>query len=214
MFLLLYPLLREYKSLVLKRFALHQLTWATIGTGVLLGILLRISTWCVLIFLGVTRLPTTDGPIYNEMPFTGFECPPVWALLMLVIVLAMLTPIVEEAINRGLILHWLLTKGRRVAIVGSALLFAIFHTPENIPLAFAFGLFAAVYVLNSGNLWGAVIAHSTFNGLNALDWLCFRIVWQPSGQSRALLIVATVAMMIGIAATLASIRLIKKRTTA
>lgn len=213
LFALLYPLLCEHKATILERFALQWLTWKLIATAVLLGVLLRITNWCVLIVFGIARLPTTDGPIFNEMPFTGFECPPASALLSLVIVLAMITPLVEETINRGLILHWLLAKGHWVAIVASALLFAIYHVPESIPFAFAFGLYAAVFVLNTGNLWGAVIAHATFNGLNALDWLCFQIVWQPSGQSTTLIIVATFASMVGIATTIASIQIVNKRTT-
>ncbi|MEQ8207733.1 MAG: CPBP family intramembrane glutamic endopeptidase [Woeseia sp.] len=210
---LLLPLLREHKATVLERLNFQQLTWKLIGTGLLLGVLLRISNWCALIILGVVQLPTTDAPIFNEMPITGFQCPPVSALLSLVTIFAMLTPVVEEALNRGLILHWLLVRGRRVAIVLSAFFFAIFHAPEDIPFAFGFGLFAAVYVLNSGNLWGAIIAHGTFNGLNALDWLCFRIVWQPSGQSTTLVLIAAFALAIGIATTVTSFRIVRKRTT-
>ena len=210
---LLSPALMPYRAVILDRFQLKQLTWRVVSAAVLLGVLLRISYWCALIVSGVAGLPATDARLI-EPPLLGFECPDVSVLLSLIIVLAIMTPIVEEAINRGLILHWLLANGRWQAIVVSAILFAIFHVPEGIPFAFGFGLFAAVYVLNSGHLWGATIAHGTYNGLIALDWLCFQIVWRPSSQSSALILVAATALAIGIAAITACGRIVSKRTTA
>ncbi len=91
------------------------------------------------------------------------------------LVMVLMTPVVEEIINRGLFLCALLRQNRMIAVFVSAALFAVFHVLENMVFAFMFGIVSAILVLQSGSLWGAIVAHSFYNVLDVIDGECVRI---------------------------------------
>jgi membrane protease YdiL (CAAX protease family) len=84
-----------------------------------------------------------------------------WPLLALVVVAA---PLVEEFLFRGLVYRGLRRTARpAVAVVGSALIFAIVHPPVSFAPVFVLGLAAAWGLERTGSLWTPIFAHATYN---------------------------------------------------
>jgi membrane protease YdiL (CAAX protease family) len=96
--------------------------------------------------------------------------------------MAVLAPIIEETVHRGFILFGMLPYGKKAAIAGSAVLFALMHLVSSYAATFFAGLVFAVLAFNYRALWGPMIAHATYNCATLLDWHCFRIVWHPSAS--------------------------------
>ena len=92
------------------------------------------------------------------------------SLLMLLFTGAVLGPIGEKLVFRGVVQTGLRKYRHWVALFGSSLMFAAIHGPSVIFVnAFVMGLvFGAVYQL-SGAIWIAILLHVTYNGLN-LVW--------------------------------------------
>ena len=112
-------------------------------------------------------------------PEYHFACGNTMILFLAIPVMAIATPVVEEIIHRGLILHSLLPRGKFLAVTVSAGAFAIFHRPETIPLAFIFGLIAALQMLHYQTLWAVVITHGTVNLMTVISNTCIGGTWQP-----------------------------------
>jgi membrane protease YdiL (CAAX protease family) len=89
-------------------------------------------------------------------------------------------PVVEEIAHRGILLAGLAPFGIVTAVLGSSLVFAILHTSFIAP--FVFGMLAASLALRSGALWIPVIAHSTFNLMNALEAACLHVTATGDGR--------------------------------
>jgi membrane protease YdiL (CAAX protease family) len=171
--------------------------WRRIAVQALaIGILLRGAAWCIAIaaaYLGM------HGPLSSTPsgPFFWWRCPSWNYLLLSLTVLALLTPVVEETLNRGVILGSLLAGKRQMAIPLSAALFAGFHAPNNLAIAFLFGITAARMMIRDRRLLGPVMAHATFNGLTLLDWDCLNGSWSPANASlpaAVTLVIAAVAI--------------------
>jgi len=209
--LLLAPVLRDHRGIILNKLQFDALNPIAIRSGILLGLLLRISYWGGMLAVFALSLPGRTEDIASDTAHIWFSCPRASTLALHILVLSLATPLIEETIFRGWLLHWLLPKGRWFAIVTTATLFASFHHWQSVPFAFVFGIFAAVYVLNTGSLWGALIAHATFNSLIALDWLCLRYVWLPTAQSSTTVLVGIAAFCIGTPALAISIKLVRSR---
>ena len=80
-----------------------------------------------------------------------------------------LGPIVEELMFRRLVLSRLLPYGQKVAIVGSALLFALFHgNLAQILYAFAVGLILGYLYIGTGRLRYPILMHITLNFLGSI----------------------------------------------
>lgn len=71
--------------------------------------------------------------------------------------------LVEESVFRGTLLPALASRGPWVAVVGSAIVFALFHRSlDPLPLVMktAFGLVLGAATVRTGSLWPAAIAHA------------------------------------------------------
>lgn len=81
-------------------------------------------------------------------------------LVLYGITIAVIPPIVEELLFRGMILHSLRKYGDGFAIVGSALLFGLYHG-NFVQMVFAFiaGLVMALVVVRTGSLWTSILIH-------------------------------------------------------
>lgn len=90
-------------------------------------------------------------------------------MLLLLFTGAVLGPIGEELVFRGVIQSALEKHGSWVALIGSSLLFAAIHGPSVIfVVAFVMGFFfGAVYRL-SGSIWPAITLHIVYNGLTLI----------------------------------------------
>ncbi len=92
-------------------------------------------------------------------------------LLVLIVVIA--APIVEELFFRGLVLRSFERKwGTAWAIVGSSAVFAAAHLePLQFPALFIFGVVAAILATRSGRLGPGMWAHMAFNGVAVITLL-------------------------------------------
>ena len=78
--------------------------------------------------------------------------------------LTLLTPLGEELIFRGVLTNALLRHGPVIAVVGSALVFAVTHGINTVfPAALVVGLITAEIFRRSGSIWPAVIVHAVHN---------------------------------------------------
>lgn len=80
------------------------------------------------------------------------------------------SPIAEELFFRGWMLPHLESKaGPAVALLGSSLLFALYHeNPSGIPLYFVSGVFFGEAARRSGGLLVPIVAHGAYNALTLL----------------------------------------------
>lgn len=93
------------------------------------------------------------------------------SLAVLMITGAVFTPIGEEVVFRGVLMTALGQYGAYAAVVGSALVFALFHGFSVIYLlALMMGLITGVLYRRSGSIWAAIAAHVTYNGLHLFGY--------------------------------------------
>ena len=98
-----------------------------------------------------------------EMPLTDDP----WVLALYGITIAVIPPIVEELLFRGMVLHSLRKYGDGFAIIASALLFGLYHG-NFVQMVFAFiaGLIMALVVVRTGSLWTSVLIHFINNSVS------------------------------------------------
>lgn len=91
------------------------------------------------------------------------------AVLLLLFTGAVLGPIGEELVFRGVVQSALEKFGSWVALFGSSLMFATIHGPSVIfVVAFVMGLFFGAVFRLSGSIWPAVTLHVVYNGLTLI----------------------------------------------
>lgn len=89
-----------------------------------------------------------------------------WWLLALVVTGAVLTPLGEEFLFRGVVANALNRYGPWVGVVGSAAIFALAHGLSVILLnAFLVGILTAILFRRTGSVWPGVAVHVVFNGI-------------------------------------------------
>jgi len=141
-------------------------TWypLAVATGLLCLPLVGLVNLAVESFIGAPL----ENPQIRAIAPEGFS----WSALVIMLgLVGVLVPFIEELIFRGLILGWLCKHLRLVfAAPISAFLFSLAHgLPQLMPALFAMGLVLAFIALRSGSLWPAVIVHGTFNSLMTLS---------------------------------------------
>ena len=188
---LMYPYLRRCRDPLRALLRPADLTAPTVLAALAIGVLLRLAYWAGLIaFAGAGGAGQAGGAPPAALAI-AFACPPWPALLLGLTVTVLLVPLTEEVVHRGFLLHALLSRGRVLAVLVSAALFAILHGTASLPAAFAGGIVLAVQLLNRRTLWGPLISHAAYNGLALADWRCLRVSWNPSpGELDSLLVTA------------------------
>jgi membrane protease YdiL (CAAX protease family) len=102
----------------------------------------------------------------GEMPESPLTNDPL-VLILYGIGIAIIPPIVEELLFRGMILQSLRKYGDGFAVVASAVLFALFHGNfVQIVFAFIAGLVMAHVVVRTGSLWTSILIHFINNGIS------------------------------------------------
>jgi hypothetical protein len=94
--------------------------------------------------------------------------------LLIVLLVVVAAPLVEEFIFRGLLLRGLERMGRpALAVLGSAAIFAVIHPPASVLPVFVLGLAAAVGFRRTGWLLTPIATHATYNAIALLAgwWL-------------------------------------------
>lgn len=93
----------------------------------------------------------------------------VFSLFILVVMGALLTPLGEELVFRGVIANVLNRYGVWAGVIGSAAIFATVHGPSVIfVLAFMVGIIAGILFRKTESLWPCLVLHVVYNGLHLL----------------------------------------------
>jgi uncharacterized protein len=110
-----------------------------------------------------------ENPQLRALAPGGFS----WtSLVVMLLLVGVVVPFVEEVVFRGLIFGWLRKYLRFLyAAPLSAIFFAAVHTlPALIPPLAMMGLVLAAVYERSGSLWPAVIVHGVFNSLMTITY--------------------------------------------
>ncbi len=210
---LLFPLWRSERAYLLTRFRIADLTLKLVVTAFMIGILLRLLWWGQLVFgISFGLHPLSDSaPVVG--PVFSFQCPGPALMTLSVLVLSVLTPVIEEVVHRGYILTALRKRGMLVAIVVSAIVFAVFHKLASLPFAFFGGIIFGLQYWKSGSLWPSLITHSTVNTLVIFDWRCLTGQWNPVRAELPLLLPGAVAAIVIVVCVAALTILLRRMAT-
>jgi len=138
----------------------------------------RLRQWLSALFLGVgfcLFIGATLAHLYSlgdaadyahEVQQVLGEAQAQLGLLALILVIAVLAPVSEELLFRGLILQGLRARMQTwMAAVLSSLLFAVLHLhPAHFSITFLLGLLCAWTVIRFRSIWPAIILHASYNG--------------------------------------------------
>ena len=199
--ILMFPILRRHGPYLLTLLRRQDLTIRLVIWSVILGVTLRLTYWAGLIALVYFGVLHNGDPAAVIGPVISFACPEPGVLALSFLVVSFLTPIVEEILNRGLILRTLIQRGKLFAVMLSSALFAVMHHPQAFFVAFLIGLFLAVQVINFKTLWAALFSHATFNAVSVLDWQCISAQWNPIATAPSMMgngLIATAFTIVGI----------------
>lgn len=209
---LMSPYLKRCKPELLRLFRRSAVTWRLVLLSLALGLTLRLVHWSASTLLIRIGIRANENPNAIIGPLIGFDCPSPPVLMLSLGVIAMLIPIIEETINRGFILHALSPHGLVLSIGLSAALFAIMHPPSSYFIVFLFGVLVAIQTLNSGTLWGAVVAHAAFNAAVVFDSECFRMIWNPPTSDPTLTMLALIAAPVTVLGTCLAVYIVTRKT--
>lgn len=131
--------------------------WLLIGLGAgIVAFLLKGVVNAALIALGFGA----DA----QVPFQQAGNGGVLALIVTFVCLSFLVPFGEELLFRGVLMRGLLRYGAVVAVLGSSVVFALFHGINlALPTALVVGIIAAEVARRSGSIWPAVVVHVVNN---------------------------------------------------
>jgi membrane protease YdiL (CAAX protease family) len=169
-----------------------------VGSLVLYGILIALTFWIASLYpnrlaaLGLRRFPARTvwivvavviasiavsaalEPILHAGREQGLE-PEQWrsdragAFVVNALVVTTLVPFAEELFFRGLGVRVLTIFGSLVAVVGTAVVFALAHgIPVAIPALGFFALLLGWLRLSTDSVWPCVLAHAAYNGVGVL----------------------------------------------
>ena len=95
-----------------------------------------------------------------QIPYTDAANGGIAALVLTFVLFSFLVPLGEELLFRGVLMRGLLRYGALVAVLGSTVVFALFHGINTaLPTALVVGVVAAEITRRSGSIWPAVVVH-------------------------------------------------------
>lgn len=178
--------------------------------AVALGILLRVIFWAMLIVRAAFGIGPDSSFAEGIGPTFSFDCPPLQIVGLGFLVMAVLVPLTEEIIHRGVVQSAFVRRGPFVAIGLSSLLFAVFHQPSSFAFVLATGIVLGIQFWRAQSLWATIVTHGTYNGLTQLDWVCLNSRWQPASHELPLLQTGTIALVAGLGACIAIAVLLRR----
>ncbi len=146
-------------------FASKRVSGGMLGIGVVGGMAIAIfanvvASW-IMSWLTMLGVPEPEIPDMLQ--------PTLISLALNVVATAVLPALIEEMIFRGYILGALRPHGDGLAVVLSAVLFALFHgNVLQIPFAFILGLVMGYLTVQTDSIWPAVLLHFTNNLMSVL----------------------------------------------
>lgn len=144
----------------LSAFSIRRTTWRWMLIGAAWGVVaLVVKGALILAITALTGFEDNPQGMYYEAAGGGTI-----ALVLTILFLAVLTPVGEEFLFRGVLTNALLRYGPLVGVLGSSAIFALFHGVNIIlPAAFVVGVIAAEVMRRSGSIWPAVAVHTVNN---------------------------------------------------
>lgn len=135
--------------------------WVPAAIGVALVARIVAAAWSLLLRFAHANAPAPGLDVTRLMPSGS------WGVVMTVLMAAVLAPLVEEIIFRGIAYSALRDRfGDVLGAVFSAGMFAILHLSiYTIAPVFVLALMLSALYRRSGSLWVPVIAHMSFNAL-------------------------------------------------
>jgi membrane protease YdiL (CAAX protease family) len=113
----------------------------------------------ILAYISLTGDDTSPQAIYATGASGG-----IWTVLLATFFMAVITPLGEEFLFRGVVTTALLRYGAFTGVVGGTLIFALFHGGNIVfPAAVVTGLVAGEIFRRSGSIWPAVTVHAVVN---------------------------------------------------
>ena len=125
--LLLFPLWNNEKRFLASLFRRQDLTWRLALSAMAIGIMIRFAWWGQLVAGGSFGVYQSTDPAAIVGPVFSFQCDSPSVVILGFVVMAILVPVIEEVTNRGYFQTILQRRGAIFAIVGSALIFTVFH---------------------------------------------------------------------------------------
>ena len=132
--------------------------WLALGVcgGLLAFVVVRLAT---VLYTEVFGIPSNVQEVYTD---TGTSGPA--ALVLSLLFLAVLTPLGEELLFRGVVTTVFLRYGRAVGVLGSAVVFAAAHGPNAAAIpALIVGVISAELRRRSRSIWPGVVVHAVNN---------------------------------------------------
>lgn len=141
-------------------FGVKATTYRWLFIGVVAGVIaFVIKSIAILVYISLTGESTSPQAIYATGASGG-----IMSVVLATFFLAVLTPIGEEFLFRGVVTTALLRYGPVVGVVGGAFIFAVFHGINMVfPAALVVGLIAGEVFRRSGSIWPAVMVHAVVN---------------------------------------------------
>ena len=136
----------------------------TTGRWLLVGLAAGVVTFVLKGFVNLAATALTGLDENAQVPYTDAANGGALALLLTFVLLSFLVPVGEELLFRGVVMRGLLRYGAVVAVLGSTVVFALFHGINTaLPTALVVGLVAAEITRRSGSIWPAVVVHVVNN---------------------------------------------------
>jgi membrane protease YdiL (CAAX protease family) len=185
--LILTPVVHEHRHFLQRLFKSPGFSIRIAIAAFVLGVVTRLVWWAQLITSISLGITVNEDPRAIAGPVFDWACPPLPSLALGVLVMAILIPLMEETLDRGLLQSAFVHKGPLPAILISAVFFTVFHPPSSYWFVFFMGLVLGTQFWLTGSLWATIITHATYNGLAQLDWRCLHGHWNPPPDSLPLL---------------------------
>ena len=190
-------ILRGQTETFKKLFDPRRLDLRLVLGAIALGVLLRVIFWAKIVGRGAFGIGRDLSSTEGVGPTFTFDCPPLHILGLGILIMAVLVPITEEIVHRGVVQSGFVRRGPLVAICLSALLFAVSHQPSSYVFVFLTGVILGIQFWRTRTLWATIISHGTYNGLTQFDWICLNSRWQPSAQDLPMLQAGSIALLAG-----------------
>jgi membrane protease YdiL (CAAX protease family) len=206
---MLAPVLFEHRDFLRQRLRRGALSIRLVLAAVAVGLLARVAWWAQLVVQISFGITVNDDPQALAGPVFTWNCPPPPSLFLGLIVMAVLIPIMEETVHRGLLMSAFVHNGVLPAILISSLIFTAFHPPSSYGFVFLMGILFGIQFRVTGALWATMITHATYNGLIQFDWRCLQGRWNPPPENLPLLIPGVTALLALALASLGIVALLR-----
>lgn len=149
----------------LSAFGFRRVSGRWIGLSIAAGVLaIGLNIAATVVYVLVVGLPEHLQADYQAAATGGLGF-----FLLALLAGAVLTPLGEEVLFRGVLANALARYGPWVAVLGSSAVFALAHGINHIlPVAFIVGIIAVLLFRRTGSIWPAVIVHAVNNGYSVV----------------------------------------------